>query len=1050
MTGGFSGRAGFPATGRHGAGESIDGETEMRIKEVLSGLVLCIALTAGLGGAAAGDWEPDAAAGAQAYGQANPVVAPLPDGTIICEAEEFQVESPGWEAKNWTTNYYAKTFGNSFLSRKAYLGAPEQCDESVATREAQVPKAGRYLALVRYEAQMQFGTQFRLVIEQGGKVVLDRLYAAQPAGGVSGEGYEISMDLQRGEGILWEGQDVYVDLQPGRIKLTLIAGRQAGLAARRNVDCIMLTTDEAQIKDRMEREMYKLSGMLTQAGDLYLKLHNEADGSKMTLNVPPGIEHSPYWVHIRHWNPRTLAADPGQSTDWVEVGSLLDTLNDGQWRLTAQPVEDGGALHYKLEFGVKSADGTVESIHVFESGSEGIELAYDANTRYTKRIRPINDVLYDLVDYLKKHPVRGHRPTRTLVVCIPFLPKPDDLEYMAARADFIRMMGVTVLRIGGPVPGIESAMPTGYLEAGGSTPEQVEEVCKKLQAESRADQIAIVSLGDEIGLKMPPADDNADFRKWLQGQGLGPSDVDPDAGASWDNVTYSPTDEAAKTNPRLYYYSLRYQHYYGIQAQKALTDVLRRYLPNAGIGFSYPQEVGGNEDIGEAHMWVRMFREDGMTMPWDADFVFGRAEGSQQMNFSRDDLCRAGLKGKPERKILTYVMPHWPGNTPTSWRRQFYGDIAHGTKIVNIYWIVPVQASGTENYVNSPEMYQGVRESLYEMGLFEDIMQDGVIEPGLAAFWVGETGDIWRDRSKPFVPDRRTLYVAILHQQLPLDFVIEEDALAGDLKQYKVLYLTDSHVSRAASQAIAGWVARGGRLFATAGAGMFDEFNRPNDILRELLGVEETGSVGPFKAINNCKEALPFEEPLETVTWQGPTGPGTMLVIGALSRIEARSAEVQGTFSDGSPAVTVKRTGEGSATYCAFLPGLSYFKPAMELRPKERGTSRDDSMGHYVPTEFSRAAGELIGSPATDVERPVLCSAPRVDTRIIRAKEGVLIPLVNWSGAPIKGLTVTVGVEVPTNGVALATGNPVGFSVGEDGKRVFTFDLDVADALILR
>jgi hypothetical protein len=1031
----------------------------MRIKEVLSGLVLCIALTAGLGGAAAGDWEPDAAAGAQAYGRANPVVMPQPDGTVICEAEEFQVESPGWEAKNWTTNYYAKTFGNSFLSRKAYLGAPEQCDESVATREVQVPKAGRYLALVRYEAQPLFETQFRLVIEQGGKVVLDRLYAAQPAGGVSGEGYDVHMDLQRGEGILWEGQDVYVDLQPGRIKLTLIAGRQVfdpeaqtrreGLAARRNVDCIMLTTDEAQIKDRMEREMYKLSGMLTQAGDLYLKLHNLPDGSKMTLNVPPGVEHSPYWVHIRNWKPRTLAADPGQSTDWVEVGSLLDSLNDGQWRLTAQPVEDSGALHYKLEFGVKSADGTVESIRMFESGSEGIELAYDANTRYTKRIRPINDVLYDLVDYLKKHPVRGRRPTRSLVVCVTFPPKPDDPKYMAARAEFIRMIGISVVAHGEPEPVVESAIPTGYIDLRGSTPEQLEKYCSELQAQGRADQIAIVSLGDELGLQVPPADDNAGFRKWLQGKGLEPSDVDPAAGASWDKVLYSPGDETASVNPSLFYYSHLYRHDYGIQAQKALTDVLRRCLPNAGIGYNYPEEDRGNEDVGETHMWVRMFREDGMTMPWGADFVYGRAEGSQQMSFIRVDLFRAGLKGKPDGKIHSYIMPHWPGNTPTSWRRQFYGDIAHGTKVVNLFGFMPVQAAYTENYVNSPEMYQGVRTSLYETGLFEDIMQDGVIDPGLAAFWFSDTGDIWRDRSKPFVPDRRTLYVAILHQQLPLDFVIEEDALAGDLSQYKVLYLTDSHVSRAASQAIADWVARGGRLFATAGAGMFDEFNRPNEILRELLGVEETGSVGPLKAINNCKEALPFEKPLETVTWQGPTGPGTMLVIGALSRIEARGAEVQGTFSDGSPAVTMKRTGEGSATYCAFLPGLSYFKPAMELRPKERGTSRDDSMGHYVPTKFSRAAGELIGSPATDVERPVLCSAPRVDTRIIRAKEGVLIPLVNWSGAPIKGLTVTVSAEVPTADATLASGKPVRAETG-DGKCVFTFDLDVADALILR
>ena len=57
-----------------------------------------------------------------------------PDGLYICEAEEFQPagkNDPGWQAKRWGENYYAATFANSFLSRKAFLGAPEQCDATI-------------------------------------------------------------------------------------------------------------------------------------------------------------------------------------------------------------------------------------------------------------------------------------------------------------------------------------------------------------------------------------------------------------------------------------------------------------------------------------------------------------------------------------------------------------------------------------------------------------------------------------------------------------------------------------------------------------------------------------------------------------------------------------------------------------------------------------------------------------------------------------------------------------------------------------------------------
>ena len=49
----------------------------------------------------------------------------------------------------------------------------------------------------------------------------------------------------------------------------------------------------------------------------------------------------------------------------------------------------------------------------------------------------------------------------------------------------------------------------------------------------------------------------------------------------------------------------------------------------------------------------------------------------------------------------------------------------------------------------------------------------------------------------------------------------------------------------------------------------------------------------------------------------------------------------------------------------------------------------------------------------------------------------------------MKGLTVTVGVEVPTKDVTLASGKPVRVA-SDGGKRTFTFDLDIADALILR
>ena len=368
---------------------------------------------------------------------------------------------------------------------------------------------------------------------------------------------------------------------------------------------------------------------------------------------------------------------------------------------------------------------------------------------------------------------------------------------------------------------------------------------------------------------------------------------------------------------------------------------------------------------------------------------------------------------------------------------------------MNLFEFRPVQAAYTENYVNSPEMFLAVRRGIYELGTFDDIVQAGRVRAGVAALWCSETGDIWNDNRPPFSAGKRSLYIAIRHQQLPLDIVVEEDARSGTLRDYRVLYLTDQHVSRAASKSIADWVAAGGRLFATARAGTLDELDQPNQVLMNLMGIEAAPSGTPAdENIVFEKQDLPFAAPLETVRWKRGEALTVMPAYGAVGRFRAKDAEVQATFADGSPAVAVKKVGTGVAMHCGFLPGLTYFKPAIPLRPVDRG-SKPDSMSHFLPTNFERGAAALVDSIAGDVARPIDCSQPLVESTMIVAPQGVVIPLVNWSAGPVKGLQVTVDGDLPNRAVVLASGQPVA-SKRVAGKNRFTLDLDVADAIILR
>jgi hypothetical protein len=994
----------------------------------------------------------DTVKAAQAYRKGNQPVTSLSDTTIIAEAEEFQVKTPGWQAKRWGENYFCATFANAFLSRKAFLGAPEQCEPSIATIDVEVPKAGRYLALVRYESCYRFETQFRLQVEQKGKKLLDRLYGARANLKIWAFREKLKKEVVwpwgAGENIVWEGHDAYVELQSGKATLSLIAGKQPVRAAKRNVDLVMLTSDEKQVKQRIDKENYlPLDGMLTQEGDLYLSVQAAKNGPAMTLTIPNGIEHSPYWVHLRHWKPKTIKVPSGQKSPWVEVGSLLDSLNDGQWTLTATSEEKARAPVYQLHFAVKTAEGKLETIKTFDFVSGGkVTFAYDADTRYTRRIRLADEVLYDLVAYLKKQPVQGVAPKRTLIYGYTFSPKAGDAKYNAALNEFINLIGATALGRETVEEVNEGGLIRGYIDVRGVPTDKLEEYCKKLQAQGKANQIAVVSLGDEIGLPGPPANDHSGFRNWLKGRGIKPAAVDAAAGDSYEKLTYNPSAEAAKARPGLYYYSKLYGYRFGIAEMKKRTDILRKYLPRAGIGANFSPHQG-HMYLGETHHWISLFREEGMTMPWGEDYIFQVPMGSQQVNAIMVDMFRAASRNKPAAKIHYYVMAHTPNNTLKSWRRQFYADLAHGVKVFNLFEFRPVQAAYTENHVNAPAMYQEVRKGLHELGRFEDIIQDGAVRQGVAALWFSETGDIWDDNQSPFDAAKRALYLALRHQQLPLDVVVEGD----DLKGYQLLYLADAHVSQVASQAIAEWVKGGGRLFATAGAGMFDERNQPNKVLRDLFGVEQ-------KSLENSKDEpvrfekqdLPFAKEWDTVTMNRPGFSKALKipVISLRSRVTLNGAELHGTFKDLAPAVTMKKSGKGWALYCAFLPGLSYLKPAFPERPMDRGAT-DDSMTHFLPTRFDEGSTALFQWFARDVTRPVVCSDRLVESTMVQAKQGVVIPLINWQPEAVKGLTVTVNPPVPTKSVTLASGRPVQVH-RQKGALVVTLDLDVADALILR
>ena len=95
----------------------------------------------------------------------------------------------------------------------------------------------------------------------------------------------------------------------------------------------------------------------------------------------------------------------------------------------------------------------------------------------------------------------------------------------------------------------------------------------------------------------------------------------------------------------------------------------------------------------------------------------------------------------------------------------------------------------------------------------------------------------------------------------------------------------------------------------------------------------------------------------------------------------AAGASVIATFDDAAqtPAAVHAASGKGSSLYYSFLPGLSYFLPALPVRPTDRGGT-DDAYTHFIPSNWSQDVLGLIqnASAAAGVKKQVTCSNPLV------------------------------------------------------------------------
>jgi len=154
--------------------------------------------------------------------------------------------------------------------------------------------------------------------------------------------------------------------------------------------------------------------------------------------------------------------------------------------------------------------------------------------------------------------------------------------------------------------------------------------------------------------------------------------------------------------------------------------------------------------------------------------------------------------------------------------------------------------------------------------------------------------------------------------------------------------------------------------------------------------------------------------------------------------------------------MTRRSVGTGTAIYCGFLPGLSYFKPATPLRPPDRGTT-DLNSAHFIPVDFDPVAAAVVSWPTRQMVKQksqhtsFWLSDPLVDARVVLSSTGAAVPMSNWRGKPIVDLTVNITASwVNGHHPQLASGGPVQVVDSKVGHLSMKVSLDIADAIVLR
>jgi len=572
--------------------------------------------------------------------------------------------------------------------------------------------------------------------------------------------------------------------------------------------------------------------------------------------------------------------------------------------------------------------------------------------------------------------------------------------------------------------------------------------------------LALMAMADEPGWYYPscfvPVTNNpvalSRFRDYLKNQGLSPADL---GARTWEAVWPKGHSQALDLpSRRLFYWTMRFFPWdsarYSAECTRALESVFYTNLPvfvnwNFFSGRYYvPGPVANNRDrkSPDAAMggqdWMEFGRMRGATMLWTEDW-FGD-ELAYQWSYYCARLGSAARLGGVE--YGGYIVPRAAGGREDGIIQKAAAIVGHGGKAIQYFVFGPEYNFPGNCYSRSARILVPMTEAHRLIAIAEPLLWPGRPRQAEVAILMPRSAQVWdplgisdatnvrlNGSTVDYMTEVYNLFLALMHANIPVDFVEEDQLTVEGLKGIKVLYVTEPNVPEENQKQLVAWVTKGGTLATVAGAAQCDRYNELCRVLSKGLGIAETTRE---RMLVGSVYALPGSG---TVTGSF----GQVAVVGTRSTLENdKGLTVQGRFEDGTPALVSREIGKGRAVHYNWMPGMAY---ARSPQNRDRMLVEWDSMHRAVILEPAQMAG---------IRASVRPDRPMVEAPLLESPAGSVVTLLNWTGSSVTNLSVEMDFSQPVKEVSSAAHGPLKFEQNNGVLRWSVPLLKGADFVMMR